>query len=588
LEGFNTVTKAWTSSIVVAAAVVLGFGAAPAPCSSAADAKLANIGSEFYQASWRFRPADATRTGVHDYDSQLGSVTPAAFAAEIARLHATLGELQAIDAADLSLDGQADRQLLESDIGGRLFSLEERPEWRMSPNYYVDLGSSAVFSIVSRDFAPLATRMRLVIARERAIPDMLEQGEKNIEPSKVPAIYAQTAALDALGAADFLRHDVANAFAPVSGTTLTTQFAQTNAAAAAAYERYAAFIKTSVAPEAHAPFAIGATAYEHLETLQNVEDIPLSKLLAVGKANLAKDRAAFIATAHEIDPNGTPEQAAAMMSGDHPTADGLIPTAQSDLNDLVAFIKRKHIIDLPDARIATAVPTPKFERQFTFASMDSPGPLETVATEAYYNVTPVEPSWSDAQKDEHLRFFNRYNLLVMSSHETYPGHYTNFLFDKRSSLSEIRKLEWNVAFGEGWAHYDEQMMVDEGLGGGDPRYRLAQLSSALLRDSRYVVGIEEHTQGMTIDQATTFLMDNAFVGREPAYREAVRGTEDPLYGYYTLGKLMLLKLRSDYQAKAGASFDLAKFHDALLSHGDPPIYYVRKMILGPGDTGSLL
>lgn len=563
-------------------------GASPAFASSAADAKLANIGAAFYQGAWRFRPAEATGTGVHDFDSQLGSVTPAAFAAEIARLHTTLDELEALDANDLSLDGLADRQLLESDIGGRLFSLEERPDWRMSPNYYVDLGSSAVFSIVSRDFAPLATRMRFVIAREHAIPAMIDQAEKNIEPSSVPAIYAQTAALDALGAADFLRHDVADAFAPVADPALKAEFAQTNAAAATAYEHYAAFIKRSVVPEAHAPFAIGAAAYEHLETLQNVEDIPLSKLLAVGEANLAKDKAAFVATAHRIDPNATPGQVVARMSADHPSADQLIPTAQSDLSDLVAFIEAKHIIDLPKAPVAKAVPTPKFERQFTFASMDSPGPLETKATEAYFNVTPADPTWDAAETDQHLRFFNRYNLLVLSSHETYPGHYTNFLFDKHASLTEIRKLEWNVAFGEGWAHYDEQMMVDEGLGGGDPRYRLAQLSSALLRDSRYVVGIKEHTQGMTIDEATTFLMDNAFVGREPAYREAVRGTEDPLYGYYTLGKLMLLKLRADYKAKAGASFDLAKFHDALLSHGDPPIYYIRKMLLGSDDKGSLL
>lgn len=576
------------TACIVLAVLSSVAGASPAFASSAADAKLANIGAAFYQGAWRFRPAEATGTGVHDFDSQLGSVTPAAFAAEIARLHTTLDELEALDANDLSLDGLADRQLLESDIGGRLFSLEERPDWRMSPNYYVDLGSSAVFSIVSRDFAPLATRMRFVIAREHAIPAMIDQAEKNIEPSSVPAIYAQTAALDALGAADFLRHDVADAFAPVADPALKAEFAQTNAAAATAYEHYAAFIKRSVVPEAHAPFAIGAAAYEHLETLQNVEDIPLSKLLAVGEANLAKDKAAFVATAHRIDPNATPGQVVARMSADHPSADQLIPTAQSDLSDLVAFIEAKHIIDLPKAPVAKAVPTPKFERQFTFASMDSPGPLETKATEAYFNVTPADPTWDAAETDQHLRFFNRYNLLVLSSHETYPGHYTNFLFDKHASLTEIRKLEWNVAFGEGWAHYDEQMMVDEGLGGGDPRYRLAQLSSALLRDSRYVVGIKEHTQGMTIDEATTFLMDNAFVGREPAYREAVRGTEDPLYGYYTLGKLMLLKLRADYKAKAGASFDLAKFHDALLSHGDPPIYYIRKMLLGSDDKGSLL
>jgi len=276
------------------------------------------------------------------------------------------------------------------------------------------------------------------------------------------------------------------------------------------------------------------------------------------------------------------------MSLDHPSAQALLPTAQADLSDLVAFIKAKHIIDLPNAPVAKVVATPKFARQFTFASMDSPGPLETKATEAYFNVTPVDPTWTQKQADEHLSFFNRYQTMVLASHETYPGHYVNYLFNKHEDLSLTRKLEWNPAFGEGWAHYDEQMMVDEGLGGGDPRYRLAQLTGALLRDGRYVVGIKEHTQGMTIDQATTFLMENSFLGREPAYREAVRGTQDPLYGYYTLGKLMLLKLRADYQTKMGSSYTLASFHDALLSHGDPPIYFMRQLLLGPDDKGALL
>jgi len=290
--------------MIFGAAILLtvAFAAPARSASTSADAKLAAVGRIFFKGSWAFRPAEATNAGVHDYDSQLGGVTPAAFSAEIARLRSTLYAVRAIDADDLSLDAKADRHLLQSDIGRKLFNLETRPEWRISPSYYVQLGSSSVFSIVSRDFAPLRDRMALVIARERQIPAMLEQGRSNVEPSRVPAIYAQTAILDANGAADFLERDVATAFAPVSDADLQTRFAQSNAAAATAYRRYADFIKTSVVPEAHASFAIGAAAYEHLETLQNVNDIPLSRLLSVGEANLAKDKAAFIATAREIDP----------------------------------------------------------------------------------------------------------------------------------------------------------------------------------------------------------------------------------------------------------------------------------------------
>jgi uncharacterized protein (DUF885 family) len=573
---------------VLAAFVVIVSPFAGRCASMSGDARLASVARGYYQDAWAFSPASATQTGVHDFDGDLGRVTPDAFAAEILRLHARLAQVASIDPDQLTLDGRTDRQLLESDIEGRLFDLEAQPAWRTSPDYYVGVGSQGIFTLVARDFASPAKRLAFVVARERQIPPMLKQAEDNLIPSQVPAITAQIAMLDAAGATDFLAHDVPAAFASVNDPKLRALFTASNGAAIAAYRQYGDFIKTTIVPQAHASFAIGAKAYEYLETLQNVQDIPLPKLLAVGEANLARDKAAYLATARLIDPHAAPSAVADRLRADHPTADALIPTAQSDLNALVAFIKERHIIDLPDAPVAKAVPTPQFERQFTFASMDSPGPLETRATEAYFNVTPVDPAWSKAQMQEHLGFFNRYQIMVLSSHETYPGHYVNYLFNKRSDLSLVRKLEWNVAFGEGWAHYDEQMMVDEGLGGGDPRYRLAQLTGALLRDCRYIVGIKEHTQGMTLDQATAFFMDNAFVGREPAYREAVRGTQDPLYGYYTLGKLMLLKLRDDYRAKMGAKFELATFHDALLSHGDPPIYYIRQLLLGPNDKGSLL
>jgi uncharacterized protein (DUF885 family) len=577
--------------LALAAAALTFAVAAPQPANPATgspDQALESIALSFYQGEWAFSPDGATSTGIHDFDSKIQQVTPAAIGAEIARLHRALAAVDAIPASSLTLDGQADQWLLASDIKRSLFSLETRPDWRISPDYYVGIGSNSVFSVMERAYAPAATRLSFIIDRERAIPAMLATAEHNIEPDAVPAEYAQVGVADAKGAADFLRHDVPEAFADVHDAALQSSFARANAAAAAAFDRYASFVSTSVVPRAHAPFAIGAKAYSYLEELQNVQDLPLSTLLAVGEANLAKDRAAFIATARTINPNETPEQVAAGLAADHPPADQLIPSAQADLATLIAFIKAKGIIDLPEAPVVKAVPTPAFERQFTFASMDSPGPLETKATEAYYNVTPADPSWTAAQTEQHLGFFNRYNILVVSSHETYPGHYVNYLYNKREDLSLIRKLEWNVAFGEGWAHYDEQMMIDEGLGGGDPRYRLAQLSGALQRDGRYIIGIEEHTQGMSVAQATRFLTANAFMGEEPAYREALRGTSDPLFGYYTLGKLMILKLRADYQAKMGSSYSLRGFHDALLSHGDPPIYFVRKMLLGAGDQGALL
>jgi uncharacterized protein (DUF885 family) len=552
------------------------------------DAALAVLAEHYYQVEWKFDPTDATMTGVHSYDAMLDPVTPDAFQAEIAHLHAALRQLQQIDPTKLSLDGQTDQELLESNVETELFRLEERPAWQRNPSYYSDIAGNGIYGIMSRDFAPLEQRLALVIAREKQIPALLAQGEKNLRPPIIAPIRAKIGLLDAQGSIDFLSSDVPAAFAGVKDQALRAQFAASNAAAIAAFKGYTAFIQDTIVPQAHGSYAIGAANYMKLERLQNVEDIPLSKLLAIGQADLAKNRAAFIATARAIDPHKTPQDVIALVQADHPAPDHLLSTAQSDLTTAVALIKAKGIIDLPPAPLATAVKTPSFEAQTSFASMDSPGPLETKATEAYYNVTVPDRRWSAAQVDEHMRANNHAFLLIVSTHEAYPGHYTNYLFNKQAGLSLIRKLEWNNAFGEGWAHYDEQMMVDEGLGNGDPKVRLVQLQQALWRDARFIIGIKEHTQGMSVDQATTFFMANVFVPRTPAYREAVRGTGDPLYGYYTLGKLAILKLRADYQAKMGPNYSLRAFHDAFLSHGDPPLYYARKFLLGPDDTGSLL
>ena len=552
------------------------------------DAALSVLGDRWYAGLWKFEPSNATQIGVHQYDALLDPVTPAAFAGEIQREHAALAAVKRIDDGTLSLDGQTDKYILQTSIEQDLFNLEERPDWRLRPSYYSDIAAGGVYVILERNFAPLDKRLELVIAREGQIPALLAQGEKNLDIPKVAPEIAKANLEDAQGSVEFFKTDVPLAFAAVKDQALRAQFSTSNAAAIKALSQWAAFLKSNVLPAAHGSYAIGAAAYAKLERYQNVIDIPLPRLLSIGESDLAANRARFIATAKSIDAHKTPEQVVHSLQLDHPRADQLLTATRALLAELVAMLNDKHIIDLPPAPIAKVVKTPGFAAQTSFASMDSPGPLETKATEAYYNVTVPSPHWNASQIESHLRAYDRPGLAITSAHETYPGHYTNYLFNKTHDLSLVRKIEWNVAFGEGWAHYDEQMMVDEGLGNGDPRYRLSQLQQALWRDARFVIGIKEHTQGMTVDRATTFFMQNVFVPHEPAYREALRGTMDPLYGYYTLGKLMILKLRADYQAKQGAAYSLKAFHNAFLSHGDPPIYYIRKFLLGADDTGSLL
>jgi uncharacterized protein (DUF885 family) len=272
----------------------------------------------------------------------------------------------------------------------------------------------------------------------------------------------------------------------------------------------------------------------------------------------------------------------------HPAPSALLETASRDLVKLRAFVETKHIVTLPPNANIKVIETPPFERATTSAAEDSPGPLETVATQAYYYVTPVDPSWSHEQQEQFLAQFNDFEFPIISAHEVYPGHFTNFSIERGLDLSLTRKLTLSSEFAEGWAHYSEQMIVDEGWGNGDPRVRLAQLDEALLRECRCVVGVKLHTQGMTLEQAEHLFTSQCFQTPQVAIEESLRGTQDPMYGYYTLGKLMILKLRRDYKKKLGSAFTLEKFHDELLSRGDPPLPLLRPFILGSSDDGKPL
>ena len=241
----------------------------------------------------------------------------------------------------------------------------------------------------------------------------------------------------------------------------------------------------------------------------------------------------------------------------------------------------------PDADI-TVTPTPEFLRATTEASMDAPGPLERVATRAYYNVTPVDPHDPAKIQEQYLEAFNDYERPIISAHEVYPGHFVNFTIDRHLPLTLSEKLLSATSFVEGWAHYDEQMVVDEGWGNGDPRVRLMQLREAIWRNARYVVGVKMHTQGMTVSQAEQFFRTQAFLDPASARAEAKRGTQDATYGYYTFGKLAILKLRADYKRKLGKAFTLARFHHDLLQYGDPALPLLRPLLLGSADDGKIL
>jgi uncharacterized protein (DUF885 family) len=396
---------------------------------------------------------------------------------------------------------------------------------------------------------------------------------------------------EAAGAADFLAKDLVEALKSVTNQNLTAQFNAANQQAIAELRAYVAYLKEQKLPKANDHFALGPENYAQMLRCGEMITSPPEQLLEIGLRELQRQQEAFAETARLIDPVMKPIAVFQAIQKDHPTARNLIPDTAKDLETIRQFVLDRQVITVPSPVRAKVTETPQFMRATSFASMDTPGPFETKATEAYYYVTPVEPDWPPQQQEEWLTAFNYYTTDIVSIHEAYPGHYVQFLCLNASPATRLEKIFTSYAFVEGWAHYAEQMLVDEGFGASASpaptraeqikaaKYRLAQADEALLRICRLCVSLKMHYQGMTIEEATKFFEDNCYYEHKTARQEALRGAYDPEYLYYTLGKLEILKLREDYRKQEGANFTLSKFHNELLRHGAPPLRLLREVLL---------
>ena len=579
----------------LAVAALAGLlAASPAPTPPAlrathaerADASYTALARTYFADSFRANPANATAIGVHDYDQLLGSYAAADYAAQIARDHRYLERVLALDPAGMSAREGLDRRMLENNLRDDLLLNETMQVWRHQPDGYVQTAAGGVFVLISRQFAPPAIRLRDAIAREEQIPRLFAQARANL--TAVDKDTASIAAEDAAGSVDLFATTVPKAFRGVGDAATRARFRRSTRTAVAATQAFAAYLRTRWITHPAGAFAIGAQNYSARLLYEEGIDMPLDRYLAIGEKALAQTHAEMVATAKRIDPHATTQQVLDRLYRVHPTSAGLIPAAQADLVRLRRFIVAHHIIDLPPDANITVTPTPEFLRATTEASMDSPGPLERVATQAYYNVTPVNPHDKPSDQEQYLEAFNDFERPIVSAHEVYPGHFVNFTVDKHLPLTLSEKLLTATSFVEGWAHYDEQMMVEQGWGNGDPRVKLMQLREAIWRNARYVAGVKMHTQGMTVLQAVRFFQTQAFLDPSNARAEALRGTQDATYGYYTLGKLEILKLRADYKKMLGPNFSLARFHHDLLQYGDPAIPLLRPLLLGDHDDGQIL
>jgi len=528
----------------------------------------------FDQADFHFNPSSGTSAGFHQYDTQLEDYSLKALQQQAVVLRQFERE---VSAAKLSPEQSADRDIVLATIRSSLLGLEAIRGWEKNPDTYSSTASNAVFVIMSRTFAPPAERLRSVIARERQMPKLFEDARVNLK--NPPRIYTEVAIEQLPGIISFFQKDVPLAFTSVKDAALLTQFHEANAIVIRELQRYEAWLKNDLLPRSKGDFRIGADNYRKKLLYDEMVDIPLDRLLQIGYANLRENQERFRETAKKINPAKTPQEILAAAEKDHPTAARLLPAFRETLGGLRAFIVQHKIVTIPPSVPPIVEETPPFMRALTSASMDTPGPYEKVAKEAFFNVTPPEKDWTPARVEDLLESFNRGVITSTSIHETYPGHYVQFLW-VQNAPSKVRKLLGANSNAEGWAHYCEQMMIDEGYGGGDLKLRLGQLQDALLRNARFVVGIEMHTGKMTFDQAKEFFVKEGMQTQNTAEQETKRGTSDPTYLYYTLGKLEIMKLREDYKAMRGSQYSLQEFHDRFLSQGFPPVKIVRRAMLG--------
>jgi uncharacterized protein (DUF885 family) len=542
----------------------------------------------FEQVLFKFSPTAGTGAGLHQYDTQLEDYSAAGVQREVVALHDFEKKLAAIDPRALDAEPAADYQILLNNIRGQLLDLEVIRGWEKNPDNYSSGVTNSIFVIMERPYAPANVRLRAAVERERLIPQVFIEARKNLK--NPPHIYTEIALQQIDDDVSFFQNDVPSAFADADDAKVKADFAQTNAAVIEALKSYGAWMKSDLLPRSNGDFRYGADTFSKALADNEMVDIPLDHLLQIGYADLHKNQAEFARVAKEIDPAKTPQQELAELATMHPAPDKLLQAFHDRFDSEVGFIRSHHIITIPGDVQPTLEETPPFMRATTQASMDAPGPFETHSTKAYFNVTLPDPSWSAERTSEYMAAFNIGTIVSTSVHEAYPGHYIQFLWTPQFP-STIRKLIGANTNIEGWAHYCEQMMLDEGY--GQPGFgaandreakliRLGQLQDALLRDARFIAGIRMHTGvggALTIPEAEDFFVTEGYQAQPIAEVETKRGTSDALYLYYTLGKLEIMKLREDVKKKEGAAFNLQQFHDDFMRQGSAPIKVIRKAML---------
>ena len=535
---------------------------------------LATLADDFLKSLYETHPTLAASLGLHEYDGRVPGFSERARAERASTLRAQAARAAAVPEGGLTRDERHDLTLLQVAIEEELFELESLREPERNPIAYS--GAIDVSNYVKRNYAPFERRLAALTEHVRQIPDVLRAARATLRVP-LPRSFVDTA-LDVYGGAvAYHEGDLPAAVRAGGAPEARSAFERANGAALAALRGFVQYLTDEARPRATDEFAIGEERFRTMLRTGEMVELDLDRLLEIGRQDLAENTQRLRAACEVAAPGLAVRDAIRRQAADHPAPDRLIDEAARVLDELRAFVTTAGIVTIPSDVPARVEATPPFLR-WAVAMMDTAGPVEP-SSESFYYVTPPEPGWTAAQTEEWLTKFDYATLRDVGIHEVYPGHYVHFLH-VRGIGRPLRQVLTSYAFVEGWAHDCEQLMLEQGFRPDDLPLRIAQLSEALLRDVRFIVAIEMHTRGMRVEDAAKMFVDHAYLEQLPAEKEAVRGTFDPGYLNYTLGKLMLRRLREDVRAREDARFTLRGFNDALLALGAPPVPLARRTLLG--------
>ena len=545
---------------------------------------------DHYLADFTARhPSIAAGNGLHDADGTLDDFSADAIAREIAALKKDRVTLQSFRSEELTPDERVDQKILDGVIDGWLLEQETLQNWKRNPMLYASALSDGVHNLMTMEYAPAPVRMRRIITKLAGVPGLAAAVRANVQ--NPPRLLAERGVVMMKGASGMLANDVALAFESERDTPLMDSLKHAIDVARPQLDSLVSWMERDLIPRATGDAVIGPDAVSRRYRAEELIDLPLDTLIAIGERELKTAQAEFRNAAARISPDRDALAVWQEVRRTHPKRGEVTIAAQAIVDSLTAFVRAKDLVTVPTGERVVVAPAQPFD--LGFASMHASPPLEATPVQSFYYITDASADQPVAQQEAWLERFNYASLTNTSAHEAMPGHWLHSQY-MRKTPGKIRRIWIGLnpfpqpsSGQDGWAHYAEQLVVEQGYSNGDPRYQLAQLSDALTRICRLLSGIRVHRREWTLEQAQACFEREAYVATPAARREAERATYDPTYGGYFLGKRGILSLRRDMQEKQGSAFNLRAFHEQLLTNGIAPVWAHRQLML-PGDARPVI